>query len=111
MTENRELLPIELRAGLPALYSQDGERDPVVRLKFFTPDSRWTWFITEGEPDDDDFRFFAYVLGLDDEFGYVLLSELEELRGPLGLRIERDLHFAPQPLSEALKALGKILPR
>jgi hypothetical protein len=28
------------------------------------------------------------------------LSELRELRGPLGLQIERDLHFEPQTLDE-----------
>jgi hypothetical protein len=29
------------------------------------------------------------------EFGSVRLSEIEALRGGLGLRVERDLHFVP----------------
>ena len=29
------------------------------------------------------------------ELGYVSLRELAEVRGPLGLPLERDLHFAP----------------
>jgi hypothetical protein len=53
-----ELLTAELRARLPALYSQEGNQDPVVHLKFFTPDSNWTWFVTEGSEDEEDFRFF-----------------------------------------------------
>lgn len=52
-----QLLTEELRAQLPKLYSQENIRDPIVHLKFFTPDSNWTWYVTEGEADGDDFRF------------------------------------------------------
>jgi Protein of unknown function (DUF2958) len=97
-----ELLPAALRQRLPKLYSQEHSQDPIVHLKFFTPDSNWTWFATEGEPDEDDFRFFGYVCGLEDEWGYFLLSELASGRGPLGLAIERDLYFVPAPFSEVM---------
>ena len=90
-----ELLTQELRRTLPALYSQDGSSDPVVYVKFFTPDSGWSWLVTEGSPEDDDFRFFGYVIGLEREWGYFLLSELASARGPLGFPIERDLYFMP----------------
>ncbi|OHB59060.1 MAG: hypothetical protein A2Y12_18475 [Planctomycetes bacterium GWF2_42_9] len=43
---------------------------------------------------------FGLVLGHERELGYFSLSELESCQGPLGLRIERDLHFAPTPLSK-----------
>lgn len=94
-----QLLTEELRAQLPTLYSQESISDPIVHLKFFTPDSNWTWYATEGEPDDDDFRFFGYVIGLAEEWGYFVLSELESARGPLGLPIERDVYFTPRPFS------------
>ncbi len=94
------LLTEELRAKLPRLYGQEGNRDPVVHAKFFTPDSSWTWYVTEGQAEDGDFRFFGFVVGLEKEWGYFMLSELEEARGPLGLPIERDLHFKPRPFSE-----------
>jgi hypothetical protein len=90
-----ELLPPELRQALPRLYSQEAEPDPVVQARYFTPDSNWQWYATEGEPDGEDFRFFGYVRGHDDEWGYFLLSELSTARGPLGLPIERDLNFKP----------------
>ena len=89
-------------ASLPPLYSQEKVPDPVVHCKFFTPDSNWTWYVTEGEADEDDFRFFGYVCGLEEEFGYFVLSELESARGPLGLEIERDLYFEPGPFSEIM---------
>jgi hypothetical protein len=98
-----ELLTAELRAQLPALYSQEHNQDPTVLCKFFTPDSNWTWLVTEGAAQDDDFLFFGYVIGLEEEWGYFVLSELESGHGPLGLSIERDLHFQSGPFSQVIK--------
>ncbi len=95
-----ELLTDELRKILPPLYSQEKSDDPTVYIKFFTPDSNWTWFVTEGSEDEGDFRFFGYVQGQFDEWGYFLLSELKAARGPTGLAIERDLYFEPKPFSQ-----------
>jgi hypothetical protein len=94
-----ELLPAELRQSLPPLYSQEKRDDPIVHIKFFTPDSNWTWYVTEGSADEDDFRFFGYVVGLESEWGYFLLSELAAARGPLDLPVERDLYFKPVAVS------------
>jgi hypothetical protein len=71
----------------------------MVYAKFFTPDSNWTWYVTEGSESDGDFLFFGYVFGLDNEWGYFSLNELQSARGPLGLAIERDIHFEPAPFS------------
>lgn len=101
-----ELLPADVRATLPKLYAQEGTSDPVVHIKFFTPDASWTWYATEGEEDEGDFRFFGYVIGFEREWGYFVLSELRSARGPMGLPIERDVHFPPAPLSEVLRREG-----
>jgi hypothetical protein len=37
-------LPAEIRAQLPTLYAQEKIDDPIVYVKFFTPDSNWTWY-------------------------------------------------------------------
>jgi hypothetical protein len=102
-----KLLPQEIREKLPPLYSQDGKGGKaIVYVKYFTPSSSWTWYATEGEPILDesgkevDFRFFGLVDGHEKEFGYFVLSELEEVRGPMGFPIERDLHFKPKTLEE-----------
>src|SRR5262249_12321476 len=97
------LLPVELRAQLPALYAQEGVDDPIIHIKFFTPDSNWTWYVTEGSDEGEEFLFFGYVIGFAGEWGYFPLSELEAARGPLGLPIERDLHFNPAPWSQVRK--------
>jgi hypothetical protein len=94
-----KLLTDELRAQLPPLYAQEGVSDPIVYAKLFTPWTSWTWYITEGSQ-EDDFIFFCYVIGQEREWGYFSLAELESVRGPAGLTIERDLHFTAKPRSE-----------
>lgn len=71
--------------------------DALARVKFFTPDSNWTWYASEF---DGENIFFGLVIGFMPEFGYFSLSELEDALGPLGLPIERDLHFDPKSLRE-----------
>ena len=70
-------------------------------MKLFTPDANATWLLTELDPTDPDCAFGLCDLGLGaPELGYVLLSELAALRGPLGLSVERDRYFvADRPLS------------
>ena len=102
-----KLLPQEMRKKLPPLYAQDGKGGKAVAyLKLFTPDAAWTWHLTEGSPVTDaqgvevDFKFFGLVDGQCKELGYVMLSELESVRGPMGLPIERDLWWKPKTLEE-----------
>lgn len=97
-----KLLTKELREQLPKLYT--GEElglKAMALVKFFTPDSNWTWYASEFDGDD---LFFGLVSGHEVELGYFSLSELEGVRGPLGLLIERDLHFKSKTLEE-LQAL------
>jgi len=73
-------------------------------VKFFTPDSCWTWYAVSAsqDPDTGDVQFFGLVEGLARELGYFWLSELKRVRGPLGLPVERDLYFDPVPLADLL---------
>lgn len=98
-----KLLTDEMRRMLPPLYAQEHVKDPIVYAKFFTPDSNWTWYVTEGSEEDGAFRFFGYVIGFANEWGYFLLSELQQARGPLGLPIERDLYFKATAFSKVEK--------
>ncbi len=102
-----ELLTAELRAELPPIYGQQGNKDPMVYIKFFTPDSSWTWFVTEGGQEEDDFIFFGYVIGFEREWGYFSLNELQSTRGPHGLAIERDLDFTHAPMSTVSEAYNR----
>lgn len=100
-----QLLTDELRQQIPKLYSQE-EQEPQgkqVYCKFFFPAGNWTWFVTEGEAQPNgDFIFFGYVIGLEREWGYFSLKELEEINIS-GFRVERDLYFKPGTFAEVIK--------
>lgn len=97
-----ELLPTAIRARLPELYSNEHiGLEALAQVKFFTPDSNWTWYASEFDGED---IFFGLVDGFEIELGYFSLSELQDTRGPLGLPIERDIHFEPKTL-RALQAM------
>jgi len=71
----------------------------------FTPWSNWTWYATEFDGKD---TFFGYVVGIYPEWGYFSLSELQSIKGPWGLGVERDLYFKPKPFSEVLKEIESV---
>lgn len=70
---------------------EDQGEKAIVVAKFFTPDSNWTWYATEFDAENGE--FFGLVKGFETEYGYFSLAELEGAKGPMGLPIERDLHF------------------
>ena len=95
-----KLLTKENRKSLPPLSSTDGDPNAKAVVKFFTPDSGWTWYAVEFDGQD---TFFGLVDGVEKELGYFSLKELSSVRGPLGLPIERDRHFEPMLLAELQK--------
>jgi Protein of unknown function (DUF2958) len=117
-----KLLTKELLRSIPPLYGSENETDPWVVCKFFTPDSSWTWYVIEGStrerlgcgwgencnhrplreynPETDDVLFYGYVVGVEIENGYFSLSEIQSVRGDLGLPVERDRWFTPCRVSE-----------
>ncbi|MDI1241290.1 MAG: DUF2958 domain-containing protein [bacterium] len=99
------LLPVALQNQLPKPCEQEGNKDPTVYAVFCFPLSGWTWFVTEGKSVQDDFLFFGYVIGLEREWGYFCLSELESV-DINGIKVCRDEDHEPKPLSECLKQYG-----
>lgn len=80
------------------IYSQDGAGvNAKLIVKYFLPGCAATWLITEGgELDDGDWEFFGYVTlnGYEWEWGYVLLSQLKELRDPIFHRLEVEIDLS-----------------
>jgi hypothetical protein len=96
--------------ALEARFAEVGRQeskglDAVVVAKFFTPDSSWTWYATEWMPESRE--FFGLVQGLEAELGYFSLDELESARGPMGLKIERDIHWTEMTIREVQTRLAK----
>jgi hypothetical protein len=98
-----ELMTQELETVFPTLYSQEDKdpKDIKVIAKFFDPCGSWTWYATECDPKER--LFFGYVRGFENELGYFSLDELSSVKGPLGLGIERDLHFGEHTLAEVIQ--------
>ncbi len=110
-----KLLTKELEKQLKPLYACENQEDPIAVTKFFCPWNQWTWFaweaaqrdmdgnqypLTEQIPCRADVIFFGAVKGHEFELGCFSLNELQAIRGPGGLGIERDLCFTPTPLSK-----------
>lgn len=93
----------------------NGESPDEIVVKYFNPCGPQTWYIVsatpvniDGEPidnpdDADDWHMFGFA-DLGDaqcaELGYVMLSDLEGHKGPLGLGIERDRYYEGHKLSD-----------
>ncbi len=83
--------------------------DPVPVVKLFTPDANATWLLTELDPDRPTIAFGLCDLGLGcPELGSVSLDEIASVRGPLGLPVERDEHYAE---TRTLSVLAKLARR
>ena len=94
-----QLLTDKIKKALPSLYSTENTpfEDKQVVVKFFNPMGSQTWEIVEGSPEGDDWRLFGMCdLGFGSpELGYVMLSELEAIKLPFGMGIERDIAVGP----------------
>ncbi|MBP3501982.1 MAG: DUF2958 domain-containing protein [Clostridia bacterium] len=96
--------------------SQDGLRGQAkVIVKYFNPMGAATWFITEADKKENgDFEMYGFCnLGDSDmaEFGYVMLSELQNIKLPFGMTIERDLYLPKDcTLIQAMKQIGMEIP-
>lgn len=96
-----ELIPQEIKEQTPKLYETEEQTDPIVYVKLFI--DGWTWYITELSIDND--ICFGYVVSpFGSELGYFSLQEIQEVKGSLGIGVERDFHFKPTPLSAIKKA-------
>jgi hypothetical protein len=84
-----------LKNGL-AESKGDPTYTPTPVVKLFTPDAACTWLLAELDPEDPDIAFGLCDLGMGfPELGSVRMSELESVRGRLGLPVERDRSFSP----------------
>jgi len=102
-----KLLPYTIRENLPLLGSQQSMGGQAkVLTRWFTADGSLAWYITEGSARRDtdgkavDYLLYGLVEGPCKKLDYFWLSDLETVRGPTGLPIERDLHWRPKMLQE-----------
>jgi len=105
--------------------AETGESAKDVVVKYFTPWANATWYVSEGMPVDNlgrpmpsaaknpnvyDWHLYGYCdLGdpMMAELGYVMLSDLMSLKGPAGLKVERDLSSSLPSMAVVLEKYGR----
>jgi hypothetical protein len=85
------LITEEVIKQLPPISRVEGEKTLLIRL--YTPWVFQSWEIAEYDPEKR--LCYGWVCGLENNWGYFNLDELEKIRGPYGLKIVRDLAFKP----------------
>ena len=84
--------------------------EKLVIARFFNPCGAGTWYVLEDDSyDDGRIVFGAATLGYGLELGSISIDELESLKLPMGLTIERDISVQPfkSTLGELRKAHGE----
>ena len=87
----KPLLKKELKQLIKNYNEQDGSKQFKAVVKLFNPTGIGTWYLSELNPDTN----IAFGLSClhEKELGDVSLDEMQELKLPLGLSIEKDRYF------------------
>ena len=88
-----KLITKQIEKRFNKIGPQDNKKldEIIIVCKLFDPCGSATWYLASM---DENRIAFGYVTGLyQDEWGYVSINELEEIRRPMGLTIERDIWF------------------
>ena len=90
--------------------------EAIAHVKFFTPDSNWTWYATEFDGED---TFFGLVQGFETPFGLELLSTVhwvvtrekahseDEVTARVYAWNERKRRFSPRQIALARDVLAR----
>lgn len=101
-----KLLTKEITKKLQEQYSMGSDLNQMVIAKFFDPCGSWSWYVMNQDPEDPDY-LWGIVDGFAVEMGSFSLSELESVKGALGLGIERDLYFTMMSAREVWEKLNR----
>jgi len=86
----KEIITKLEKRGVGKNYQDD---DPII-CKFFNPVGQGTWYVMDGEKQENgDWFFFGFVEWMEKEWGSFSLNELESAKLPFGLGIERDRNY------------------
>lgn len=92
----------ELEKRFEKIGNQSEKENPTIVAKYFNPIGSVTWFATEYDPQTK--ICYGYVTGMYvDEWGTFSLTELESVRLPLGMKIERDLYYKEKTFEEEIE--------
>lgn len=87
-----KLITTELTNRFKEVGDQSESENPIFVAKFFDPCGSGTWYASDYNSETN--ICYGYVTGLAyDEWGTFSIDELESIKRPFGISIERDIHF------------------
>jgi len=97
-----KLITKKLEKRFKEIGSQEKVKDPIVIAKLFNPAGGGTWYLTEYDPKTQIAFGYVSIFGdHNDEWGSFAIWELQKIKLPLGLGIERDLYMKEIRMSKA----------
>lgn len=71
-------------------YDLEGDIEEEILFKYFLPMTERRWYAVTASPElEDDVMFYGYIVDGDiGEWGYFMLSDLNELESPLGHHVQ-----------------------
>ena len=83
-------------SSLPALYSQEGEEDPVIHLKLVVPGRDWACYIAEAGRKGSAYEVFGLFVGkYGHNWGQLPLQTIEEDLREVGVDAIPEKDFRP----------------
>ena len=98
-----KLLTKEIKEKAQKQFDDGSDMEQKVVAKYFG--GSWTWYLMNLDPEDSDYAW-GIVDGFAVEMGSFSMRELQSIKLPLGLGIERDRYFEPVKASELWKELN-----
>ena len=100
-----KLLTKEITKKAQKQYDRGSDiNNQMVVAKFFDPMGSWKWYLMNLAEDGD--YAWGIVKGFEVEMGSFSMNELQNVKLPFGLGIERDMYFEPIKASELWKELN-----
>ena len=102
-----KLLTKEVIKKATKQYTKGSDMDEqMVVAKFFDPMGSWTWYLMNMQDETGNYAW-GIVKGHEIEAGSFSVSELQQIKRPFGLGIERDMYFEPMKASDVFNKLNR----
>ena len=95
----------EIKEQATKQYDKGSDMEQMVVAKYFDAMGDWKWFLMNMDKDED--YCWGIVEGNEVEMGSFSMRELEGIKRPFGLGIERDLHFKPMRAKDVWDRLNR----
>ena len=94
----------EIKEKAEKQYDEGSDMEQMVVAKYFDAMGDWKWFLMNMDKDGD--YCWGIVKGHEVEMGSFSMKELESIKLPFGLKIERDTLFEPMKASDVWAQLN-----